>query len=149
MFAGMEYSREGSKNMRRYSRTIRTAAAVAALIAISVPAWAHLGRRVHRHPHRRSTVIVVGKPRPVRHTVVIAGRPSGTLDMNVKPKATEVWIDGKMRGTADDFDGHPQKLHLAAGPHRLKLITPDGEVYRRDIHVTAGTEVDIDLKFED
>jgi hypothetical protein len=135
--------------MNRFSSRIRLIAATTALLALSLPAWAHVGRRAHRHPHRRHTVIVVGKPRPVRSTVIVAGRPSGTLDLNVKPKATEVWIDGKLRGTVDDFDGHPQKLHLAAGPHRLKMVTPDGEIYRREIHVTAATEIDINLKFED
>ena len=119
--------------------------ALAAFIlpAFAVTALAHPGRR----PHRHRAVVVIGKPRPIRTTIVIGGRPHGVLDMNVKPKDTEVWVDGKMRGTADDFDGHPQKLSLPAGPHTLKLITPDGEVYRRELHVTAGTEVELNLKF--
>ena len=72
----------------------------------------------------------------------------GVLDMNVKPRSTEVWVDGTFRGTCDAFDGHPKKLHLRPGTHRIKLVTPDGLEVAREIRVRAGIEfnVGIDLR---
>ena len=100
----------------------------------------------HRHRrHHAKAVIVVGPARAARHTVAVHGQPAGVLDLNLKPKATEVWVDGRFRGTADNFDGIPQKLLLAQGPHRLRLVTPDGVEVARDIRVQAGTEIKIGL----
>ncbi len=113
----------------------------AGLIAPSVQA----GPRAHRRQHHAKAVIVVGPARGLRHIVVVHGRPAGVLDLNLKPKATEVWVDGRLRGIADDFDGIPRKLLLAQGPHRLKLITPDGVEIARVIRVQAGTEINIGL----
>ena len=94
---------------------------------------------------RTEAVIVVGPERPVRQRLRVLGVPAGALDLNLKPKATEVWIDGRLRGIADDFDGLPRKLLLTHDPHRLRLVTPDGVELARDIRVRAGTEDDIDL----
>ena len=103
-------------------------------------------RRPRGHHHRRAiAVIVVGKPTPLRHPVIFNGRPHGVLDMNVTPKATQVWTDGKFRGTCDIFDGHPNKLHLLPGVHRITLVTPDGDEVSRELHIRAGLEVNIGL----
>jgi hypothetical protein len=121
-------------------------AALALLLLTATAAHAH--RRPHRHHHHRhhtKAVIVVGQPKPLRTAVVINGVPHGVLDMNVKPRATEVWIDGKLRGTCDAFDGHPNKLHLRPGTHRIKLVTPDGVEVARDVRVKAGVEINVGL----
>ena len=89
--------------------------------------------------------IVVGKPRRVRRPVYVVGRPAATLDFNVKPSKTAIYVDGTYRGTCDDFDGWPQKMHLAPGRHRIRLVTPDGVRVERDVKLAAATEVDIDL----
>ena len=86
----------------------------------------------------------MGKPRTVQ-VVVINGVAHGTLDMNVKPRSTEVWVDGTFRGTCDAFDGHPNKLHLRPGTHRIKLVTPDGLEVAREIRVRAGVEVNVGI----
>lgn len=114
-------------------------------IAPPVQADPRANRHARHRRHHAKTVIVVGQPRAVRHTVVIHGRPAGVLDLNLKPKTTEVWVDGRFRGIADDFDGIPQKLLLAQGQHLLKLVTPDGVEITRNIRVQAGTEINIGL----
>jgi hypothetical protein len=125
---------------------IGIAAACVAVAALALPAaLAHPRARHHRHHHKAKAVIVVGKPRPVSHTVVVRGRPAGILDLNVKPKDTEVWVDGAFRGTVDSFDGHPNKLRLVAGNHRMKFVTPEGVEVARDIRVQAGVEVNVGL----
>ena len=126
-------------------RTLTRMLVALTLTAMLFPAVA-AHPRAHHHRHRTSTaVIVVGKPRPVRHAVVVNGTAHGVLDLNVKPKATEVWIDGRMRGTVDAFDGYPSKLPLRAGMHEIKLVTPDGIEVSRDVRVRAGVEMNIGL----
>ncbi len=130
---------------------IKVAVALTACLtaAESIAPSVQAGPRAHRHhrqrQHHAQAVIVVGPARAVRHSVVVYGRPAGVLDFNLKPKATEVWIDGRLRGTADEFDGIPQKLLLAQGPHRLRLVTPGGVEIARVIRVQAGTEINIGL----
>jgi len=99
-----------------------------------------------RHGHHSSAaIIVIGKPRPVRQSVVVRGRPAGVLDLDVRPKDTRVWVDGRLRGTVDDFDGRPRKLHLAAGDHLVKLVTPDGVEVARVVKVEADVELNVGL----
>lgn len=136
-----------------YSSLIRRALVGAALAALIAPSlWAHIRPYPHRHrkPHSlKGAVIVIGEARPLQHQVVLHGRPAGYLDMSIKPKTTEVWVDGKFRGIVDDFDGRPEKLRIRGGDHRLKLVTPDGTVIQRGIHITPGTEVKVKLDLRD
>jgi hypothetical protein len=128
------------KNRRRVPVSLL---AVLTLLFLSVGrAWAHPRPRPHSH---RKAVIVVGKPKPVRHVVVIHGKPHGTLDMNVKPKSTAVFVDGRLRGTCGEFDGSPGKLHLLPGMHRVKLVTPDGIEIKKNVRVRAGVEINVGL----
>jgi hypothetical protein len=94
-------------------------------------------------PARR--VVVVGRPVTMGAPVVIAGRPHGAVDLDVSPEATLVWVDGKLRGTCDDFDGVPAKLYLLPGIHTLKLKTPEGEEHTGRIRVVAGREINVNL----
>ena len=107
---------------------------------------AHPGKRPHAHGGTASrAVLVVGHPRPAKRVVVLDGFAHGTLDVNVKPRSTEVWVDGTLRGTADAFDGFPGKLHLRPGIHRLELVTPAGQRAAREIRIQAGVERNIGL----
>lgn len=115
------------------------------VLVVLVGAWVLVASLTEARPRQRGPSIVVGKPRPARHEVVVKGTLQGTLDMNVKPKSTEVWIDGQRRGLVDQFDGRPTKLHLTPGMHTVKLITPDGLAVEREVRVTAGNEIDIGL----
>jgi len=123
-----------------------TALACVSLLATAA-ADAHRGVYHHRHHRHREAkaVIVLGNPHPVRGAIVAHGRPAGILDLNVKPKQTEVWVDGSLLGTVDNFDGRPSKLRLVAGEHRLKLVTPYGVTVARNIRVQAGVEVEVGL----
>lgn len=99
--------------------------------------------RVHWAPGVR---IVLGKPRVVRKIVLLEGAPSGAIDLDVEPETTKVFVDGTYRGTADDFDGHPQLLRLKAGPHHLRLVSPEGEEVDQKVTITPGTEIDLTLE---
>ena len=129
--------------LRNRSLTVLAVAAIAGLLSASL-VDAHLRARFHRHG-RTTAVIVVGKPKPAPRVVVVNGTRHGVLDLNVKPKATRVWIDGKLRGTCDAFDGFPHKLTLAPGIHTIKFVTPEGIEAARDVRVRAGVEVNVGL----
>jgi len=105
---------------------------------------AHGRNRVHRHG-RTTAVIVVGKPRVAARVHAVNGARHGVLDLNVKPRATGVWIDGEFRGPCSAFDGFPNKLTLAPGVHSIKFVTPDGIEATRDVRVRAGIEINVGL----
>ena len=46
---------------------------------------------------------------------------SASLRLDVTPKEAEVYIDGYLAGTVDDFDGTLQRLHVPPGAHELTL----------------------------
>lgn len=46
---------------------------------------------------------------------------TGAARLQVSPKQTEVFIDGYLVGTVDDFDGTLQRLRVDAGEHELAL----------------------------
>jgi len=43
------------------------------------------------------------------------------LRLDVKPRETEVYVDGARAGIVDDFDGIFQRLHLRPGDHEITL----------------------------
>ena len=116
----------------------------ASLFAPSASAHRRPWHHRHGQPLARAEILF-GMPRPVRRAVVINGVAHGTLDLNVRPRTTEVWVDGELRGTCAAFDGHPAKLHLPPGAHRVKLVTPDGVTVSRALRVSAGTETNVGL----
>lgn len=132
---------------RGLARGIALCAFLAGVLAAgSTDVLAHW--RPRRHVHRRA-VIVVGRPVAVRNAVMIEGRAHGTVDFHVDPSTTEVYVNGRLRGTVDDFDGSPQKLHLLPGLHKITLKTPDGQKVTRAIDIRAGTEIELRLDFEE
>jgi hypothetical protein len=44
-----------------------------------------------------------------------------SLQLQVTPRETEVFVDGYLAGTVDDFDGRFQRLHIQPGEHELTL----------------------------
>lgn len=49
---------------------------------------------------------------------------SADLRVQVTPKQAEVYIDGYLVGTVDDFDGMLQRLHVPLGEHEITLYAP-------------------------
>jgi len=124
---------------------------LAGLMAVALAFPPALGHTVSYRQTRRSiirqprAVIVVGRPRILNRTVILDGRPHGVLDINVKPKATEVWVNDVFRGTAEAFDGRPEKLWLLPGRQTIRLVTPDGIEVTREVRVKAGVEMELSL----
>jgi hypothetical protein len=72
----------------------------------------------------------------------------GALDLNVRPKKTEVWVDGQLVGTSGKFDGFPGYLWLARGRHQLTFFNPGFETEVREVRVLEGTVIKVNLRLE-
>jgi hypothetical protein len=46
---------------------------------------------------------------------------TGSLKLKVRPRNSQVYVDGYFSGVVDDYDGVFQKLKLRAGAHRVEL----------------------------
>jgi hypothetical protein len=65
------------------------------------------------------------------------------LRLEVKPAETEVYVDGQLAGTVDQFDGFFQRLYVTPGPHVLELYLDDHEMAREEIYASPGTSYKI------
>jgi hypothetical protein len=53
---------------------------------------------------------------------VVLGAPDlAVVDTDVKPDSARVYLDGRLIGTADDFDGHPDYLYLKPGQYTIEF----------------------------
>ena len=68
---------------------------------------------------------------------------TGALDIDVSPGKTEVWIDGRYTGTADDFDGFPQYLWLDRGVYDVVLFREGYKTIARQITIRSGQVISI------
>jgi len=73
----------------------------------------------------------------------------GRVDFNIEPPESQVYVDGALIGTADDYNGgfFGETATLRAGKHRIRVVSPDGQVVVRDIYVMPGKEIDFNLIF--
>ena len=72
----------------------------------------------------------------------------GAFDLNVKPKKTEVYLDGQYIGTAGQFDGFPDHLWLEEGSYELIFYRPGLATERRVLSIYPGVVVDVRLRLE-
>ena len=72
----------------------------------------------------------------------------GALDLNVKPKKTEIWVDGQLVGPSGKFDGFPGYLWLGRGRHQLIFYNPGFGTEVREVRVLEGTVIKVNLLLE-
>lgn len=68
-------------------------------------------------------------------------RPYGGVRLDLPQRHAEVYVDGYLVGTVDDFDGVFQQLHLEAGPHRIEIRAPGFEQIAFDVKATPGRTI--------
>lgn len=68
----------------------------------------------------------------------------GGLDLNIKPKKAEVYIDGQRIGRVGRFDGYPSVLWLEEGTYDLVVYHPEHQTLHQTVKVFAGLVIDID-----
>jgi hypothetical protein len=64
----------------------------------------------------------------------------GFLQLRVQPRTAEVWVDGALAGTVDDFGGRGAR-QLPAGPHRVEIVAPGYETLTFDVLVPENDTV--------
>jgi PEGA domain len=57
---------------------------------------------------------------------------------DVEPDEAALYLDGKLIGTADDFDGYPDKLYLGRGHYRLEFRLDGYESYTTEVEAEPG-----------
>lgn len=73
------------------------------------------------------------------------GRPVwARVKTDVNPEEARVYLDGKLIGTADDFDGWPDYLYLRRGHYRLEFRLTGYEPRTVDIDARAGATIKLD-----
>jgi hypothetical protein len=80
-----------------------------------------------------------GPPVPVRY-----GPELAQARLKVSPRDTEVYVDGRLVGVVDDFDGRFQRLRLPPGRYRLELYREGTEPWSQAVLLTPGTTLDIE-----
>jgi len=75
-------------------------------------------------------------------------RPTGSARLQVTPRQAEVYVDGYLAGTLDDFDGFLQRLDVPAGEHELTLYLPGYRTIRQQVLFRPGATVKISSTME-
>jgi hypothetical protein len=64
----------------------------------------------------------------------------GFLQLRVSPRTADVYVDGTLAGTVDDFGGRGARM-LAAGPHRVEIVAEGYETLTFDVRVVENDTV--------
>ncbi|MGH9442215.1 MAG: hypothetical protein ACRD16_08050 [Thermoanaerobaculia bacterium] len=67
---------------------------------------------------------------------------------DVEPDEASLFLDGKLIGTADDFDGYPDMLYLGRGHYRLEFRLDGYETYSTDVEAAPGRSFRIDRRLK-
>lgn len=125
------------------------------LLLVGATAWAEtrvrvgvaIGRpvphRVHYIPARHHFHAVAAPTRVVRVERV----NYGSVDFNVEPQNSRIFVDDRYLGIADDYNGYPQTAKLPAGYHWVRAVAPDGRTIERKIYVAVGEELNFNWRF--
>jgi hypothetical protein len=60
---------------------------------------------------------------------------TGALRLKMKPREAQVFVDGFLAGTVDQFDGVFQSLRLAPGGHKVEVRMDGFETLTLDLHI--------------
>jgi hypothetical protein len=67
-----------------------------------------------------------------------------SIKTDVEPDEARVYLDGRLIGTADDYDGFPRTLHVRPGSHHLEFRLRHHRSYAVDVNARANERIDID-----
>lgn len=72
----------------------------------------------------------------------------GAIRLRVRPKKTEVFLDGEPIGRSGQFDGYPGFLWLDEGTHTLVFYREGFRTFRRSFEVRAGMVTEVRVEME-
>ena len=68
-----------------------------------------------------------------------AGSGGASLKVEVQPKSAEVYVDGQLAGTVDQFDGMFQSLSVEPGGHEITIYLAGFRTIRQQLYLSAGS----------
>ena len=71
------------------------------------------------------------------------GMVGGSARLQITPKQAEVYVDGYLAGSVDDFDGFFQRLDVAPGEHELTIYLEGYETITQKVLFQPGETLDI------
>jgi hypothetical protein len=88
-----------------------------------------------------------GRPYPAYYNYR-ASLDMGAVDLNVKPKKTDVYLEGQLIGRCGEFDGFPGYLWLEEGTYDLVFYRDGFETVHQRVKIFPGvvSEVDFDMR---
>ena len=72
--------------------------------------------------------------------------PDAVIDTDISPEEAYVYLDGKMVGDADDFDGHPGWLMISPGMHTLEFRCHGYQTLRIEMDARGGRYYELNRK---
>jgi hypothetical protein len=78
----------------------------------------------------------------------VAYDASASLRLEVTPKDAEVYIDGYLAGTVDNFDGSFQRLRMPPGGHELTLYHDKFKTVHQSLQLSSGSTFKVSYKME-
>ena len=76
------------------------------------------------------------------------GPDLAVVDTDIDPEHALVFLDGKLIGTADDFDGFPDYLYLESGTYTLEFKLGGYESQTVEVKARPGRYFPFDMKLE-
>lgn len=71
------------------------------------------------------------------------GMMGGSARLQITPKQAEVYVDGYLAGSVDDFDGFFQRLDVAPGEHELTIFLEGYETITQKLLFQPGETLDV------
>ena len=72
----------------------------------------------------------------------------GAVDLDIKPKKAEVYVDGRYVGLTREFDGYPNFLWLKEGTHQLVFHKDGYGTMVREYTVYPGEVINVKFRLE-
>ncbi len=69
-----------------------------------------------------------------------------SIKTDVEPDEARVYLDGRLIGTADDYDGFPRRLHVRPGHHHLEFRLRHHRSYAVDVNAHPNEHIEIDRR---
>jgi len=76
------------------------------------------------------------------------GSVTGAARLQVTPKQAEVYVDGYLAGSVDDFDGVFQRLNVVPGEHELTIYMEGYQTFTQRVYFQPGQTIDIRERLE-
>ena len=73
---------------------------------------------------------------------------TASIRLDVTPRTAQVFVDGYVAGTVDDFDGVFQRLRLHPGSHQLTLYLQGYRTVTQNLYLSDGSDQKITYKLE-